>query len=820
MPAISLAVLACVAGVVVLSVMYSREKKAVKELNDRLLLNESRELAFHGEIMLEEGRLADAEKLALSILPKDLNNPDRPYSVDAERLLRNCYIQREASPIKLNTETYIVGIDEKYAYGPYERYDLQSGEVEELCSNGVVTTALSPDFKTLIYQLDSILYVMDVDSKVSKAIYELPEKEFIENLQFDQLGTRAAIGLATYHEYSDFYRALYIYDVESGELIDLDTRDDYTWADIGVSYSFTNDGRWLSEFNNFGDDDAYCVGVWDLTDYSWKCSWTIGGSQLYAYDSVADIYTVDSSNSLLVAGSNISDSDMPLISGLVSVSAADVNKYSGDIAVLHRDSNDNQYVSVYDKEGNLKASALRYYDIACSFVSEDVICLYGDYRVQLYDAKTLEEILTLYADDEIDDVFVSEDCTKVLVYAGYQYILYDLSNTVAMDGVVVDDSDDYFVLSNGEVRSAKDFELLMTVPATDCVSIAGDYLALLLYGDKDNLQVFDLKSGERKYVYTIKVGGYDYGTLDMSSTGRYVSYDGIEGEEVMDLSTGEIIYDPNDWVGLHFCEDGVHVHGMSHEGQYRGMEFILDLEALNGGNDDELSDYGLVVSRTGRFLIKQSGESLAVRVVGDNDGKEILLDAELPSSDYVEHRFSESDDFFAVQTGCGVKVYETETWTTVFEKDYPDLYELYFKGDSYLSVVSEYGRDMKTDVYQTKDWTQVFSYEGYNPVFESPYPIEEMMWGYVNDVFCPDDSRVYAIIYGDEECNRIGKLIVWDKNIGGFVTWEDIHDLGENGVYMTGEGDLIFSSYSTGVRKIDMPDLQTLINQTRERYGM
>ena len=87
MPAISLAVLACVAGVVVLSVMYSREKKAVKELNDRLLLNESRELAFHGEIMLEEGRLADAEKLALSILPKDLNNPDRPYSVDADRIL-------------------------------------------------------------------------------------------------------------------------------------------------------------------------------------------------------------------------------------------------------------------------------------------------------------------------------------------------------------------------------------------------------------------------------------------------------------------------------------------------------------------------------------------------------------------------------------------------------------------------------------------------------------------------------------------------------------------------------------------------------------
>jgi hypothetical protein len=50
--------------------------------------------------------------------------------------------------------------------------------------------------------------------------------------------------------------------------------------------------------------------------------------------------------------------------------------------------------------------------------------------------------------------------------------------------------------------------------------------------------------------------------------------------------------------------------------------------------------------------------------------------------------------------------------------------------------------------------------------------------------------------------------------------WTEIPYSEEKDMYMTDNGDLIISSIYTGVRKIDMPDLQTLINQTRERYGM
>lgn len=87
------------------------------KLNDRLLLNESRELAFHGERMLKEGRLADAEKLALSILPKDLGNPDRPYSFDAERLLRNCHMSRNLSFCMIEPEGSVISVDYKMKCG-------------------------------------------------------------------------------------------------------------------------------------------------------------------------------------------------------------------------------------------------------------------------------------------------------------------------------------------------------------------------------------------------------------------------------------------------------------------------------------------------------------------------------------------------------------------------------------------------------------------------------------------------------------------------------------------------------------------------------
>jgi hypothetical protein len=64
--------------------------------------------------------------------------------------------------------------------------------------------------------------------------------------------------------------------------------------------------------------------------------------------------------------------------------------------------------------------------------------------------------------------------------------------------------------------------------------------------------------------------------------------------------------------------------------------------------------------------------------------------------------------------------------------------------------------------------------------------------------------------------NPRGSLLVWDNKAGGFVMSAYLPRENDMEIFMTGNGDLIFSSYN-GVRKVDIPDLQTLIDQTRTR---
>jgi hypothetical protein len=80
-------------------------------------------------------------------------------------------------------------------------------------------------------------------------------------------------------------------------------------------------------------------------------------------------------------------------------------------------------------------------------------------------------------------------------------------------------------------------------------------------------------------------------------------------------------------------------------------------------------------------------------------------------------------------------------------------------------------------------------------------------------IWCSEDS--------EELVN--GQFCMWDKKAGGFVVSVELPELydgcGAEGYMMTAEGDVILSVYE-GIRMIDMPDLQTLIDQGRERYGI
>ena len=54
-----------------------------------MLENRARFVAERGEQLIQEGDSYLARLLAITILPEDLKNPDKPYTIEAEGLLRN-----------------------------------------------------------------------------------------------------------------------------------------------------------------------------------------------------------------------------------------------------------------------------------------------------------------------------------------------------------------------------------------------------------------------------------------------------------------------------------------------------------------------------------------------------------------------------------------------------------------------------------------------------------------------------------------------------------------------------------------------------------
>ena len=67
----------------------AEEERKIREQRDKLLIMQSRFLAEKANDLVEEGDSYTARLLALEALPKNIENPDRPYVPEAEAALRN-----------------------------------------------------------------------------------------------------------------------------------------------------------------------------------------------------------------------------------------------------------------------------------------------------------------------------------------------------------------------------------------------------------------------------------------------------------------------------------------------------------------------------------------------------------------------------------------------------------------------------------------------------------------------------------------------------------------------------------------------------------
>ena len=89
----------------------AEEERKQREQRDKLMISQSRFLSEKANSLVEDGDSYTARLLALEALPKDLNNPDRPYVPEAEAALRSALSHRTAV-IKTNT------IMRKAIFGP------------------------------------------------------------------------------------------------------------------------------------------------------------------------------------------------------------------------------------------------------------------------------------------------------------------------------------------------------------------------------------------------------------------------------------------------------------------------------------------------------------------------------------------------------------------------------------------------------------------------------------------------------------------------------------------------------------------------------
>ena len=68
----------------------SRQNEVILNSRDKLLVSQSQYLVSEAQKEYDKGNITKALRMALYALPKDLDNPDRPYVHEAEEMLRSC----------------------------------------------------------------------------------------------------------------------------------------------------------------------------------------------------------------------------------------------------------------------------------------------------------------------------------------------------------------------------------------------------------------------------------------------------------------------------------------------------------------------------------------------------------------------------------------------------------------------------------------------------------------------------------------------------------------------------------------------------------
>lgn len=171
------------------------ERNNLKSANWKMMENRARYIAKEASDLIDNGDEYTAERMLLDVLPNDLNNPNKPYTIEAEIAMRKACCGSSVQPSKaiLKIEGLSSGrfspdgknIITESDLGSVDVWDTGSGK--KVRSYSGYTSDISPDGKYIIVgSEDDVLNVWDTAS--GKLVMKLDESDPVESVSFSPNG--------------------------------------------------------------------------------------------------------------------------------------------------------------------------------------------------------------------------------------------------------------------------------------------------------------------------------------------------------------------------------------------------------------------------------------------------------------------------------------------------------------------------------------------------------------------------------------------------------------------------------------------------------
>ena len=156
-------------AVLCVAIWIGHQNVLLKEKDWKMMENQARAVADMANRLIDEGDAYKAQLLALEILPSDLNNPDRPYIGDAEKVLRTS-LQKKDVILSCNNSIFIdiAGDFSHPSYATFDPtgkkiavcnmfsasvYDFETGK--DLCELTYIETSIKNKLRFLAFSSDS-----------------------------------------------------------------------------------------------------------------------------------------------------------------------------------------------------------------------------------------------------------------------------------------------------------------------------------------------------------------------------------------------------------------------------------------------------------------------------------------------------------------------------------------------------------------------------------------------------------------------------------------------------------------------------------------